>query len=256
MMNECPGTKKGWWRLPSGGLTEVWTDGRHVRRPLRSWSGAVHQLLERLSERGLEHVPRFIGLSGDVEVLTFLAGDPVKRPWPEAVLAPAWITQVGRWLRAFHDATRGFTLRTRTAFAWGPAEGALVCHGDLGPWNLLVRDGQFAGVIDWDLARFGTEMEDLVEAAVELSPLRTNLGMASEARLTRRLIQERLDALCGAYGRFSPDEIIRHVPDVLAMRLTEMRSLSALGHEPFVSLVEQGVDEAIARDIAYIRSTF
>ncbi|MDH6235607.1 phosphotransferase [Cryobacterium sp. CG_9.6] len=48
----------------------------------------------------------------------------------------------------------------------------LVNHGDLGPWNTLHDGFHLTGVIDWDLARFGSPLDDLAQIALEAVPLK------------------------------------------------------------------------------------
>ena len=90
----------------------------------------------------------------------------------------AWLTDLGGWLRAYHDAVQGFRVRD-AAFSWGPAApdaGMLVTHGDLGPWNLLHQSGRLSGVIDWDSARYGDPLDDVAELALEAVPLHARLN--------------------------------------------------------------------------------
>lgn len=90
--------------------------------------------------------------------MSYLPGEPVFRPWPEAVRGQAeWLTDLGRWLRVYHDAVCGFRVENAT-FIWGPTvptEAMLITHADIGPWNCLHQGGRLTGVIDWDLARYG-----------------------------------------------------------------------------------------------------
>jgi aminoglycoside phosphotransferase (APT) family kinase protein len=64
--------------------------------------------------------------------------------------------QVGRLLRDLHDATASF--RPPPGAVWQPwfhrgdAAGAIVGHGDAGPWNVVARDGLPVALIDWELA--------------------------------------------------------------------------------------------------------
>lgn len=35
----------------------------------------------------------------------------------------------------------------------------IVIHGDVGPWNLVWRDGELVGLIDWEYATIGSPRE-------------------------------------------------------------------------------------------------
>jgi len=123
----------------------------------------------------------------------------VLRPWPDAVRGrgEAWLTDLGGWLRGYHDAVRGFRVKG-APFLWGPVEPdekMLVTHGDLGPWNLLHLSGRLTGVIDWDLARYGNPLDDVVELALEALPLhRRHEETLIEAE--RELLEARLALFC------------------------------------------------------------
>src|SRR5256885_16479209 len=42
--------------------------------------------------------------------------------------------------------------------------GAVICHGDFGPWNLVWRDGHPVGILDWDHARLAPSRYDVPQA--------------------------------------------------------------------------------------------
>lgn len=165
---------------------------------------------------------------------------------------------VGRWLRQLHEVTRDFELSEGTRFAWSPSTrkpGHVVTHGDLGPWNMLENDGEFAGVIDWDLARFGDALDDLAEVAFELGPLRENREMLhSGATLAARTA--RLRALYGGYGDRSVDEILRHVEPLYERRIADTLALAADEREPFVTLADAGHADELRADLDHVRQHF
>lgn len=59
----------------SDGDRRIVRDGTTVRRPAGPWTPAVHALLNHLQNVGFEHVPRVVGMDGEFEIVTFLAGD-------------------------------------------------------------------------------------------------------------------------------------------------------------------------------------
>ena len=247
----------GWRLLECGALTKVWTNGTFVRRPIRRSSSAVHRLLGWLEDEGVSNVPRVVSRSKSEEILTFIPGIPIKRPWPKAALRIQLIREIGALLKTIHRAVSGFTLKHGEMFAWGPAapkSGFVVCHGDLGPWNVVLLNNRLAGLIDWDLARFGAPIEDVVEAAVELCPLRSNVGMAPKSRLTDRLRAKRLEALCEGYGDFTPRDILRLAPSILLKRAAEMRSFAGTGNELFEPLLKRGIPCELEENAEWIRN--
>ena len=243
------------WREVGGELGEVWTDGESVKRPVRASSEAVCQLFDHLECRGVEGVPRCVGVEGGYEVVTYLPGEAAMRPWPEALQSPEWLVAVGAWLRQVHEATRDFEFRDEARFTWGPAEPSatqVVNHGDLCPWNMLVDEGAFAGVIDWEFARFGPPVDGLAEAAFELGPLRENREML-RGGVTEERIRRRVDALCRGYGGVDSGDVIARVEPMLEERLAEARRLAEAGRALFVASVEAGAEEALEADLAYFR---
>jgi len=69
-----------------------------------------------------------------------------------------------------------YSLISDLAYAWllshPPAEDRPWCtiHGDFGAHNILVRDGHFSGLIDWELSRIGDPAEDLAQCRMMLLP--------------------------------------------------------------------------------------
>lgn len=139
-----------WTPLHGGNVNTVARLVGVVRRELTPTSPAVHQLLGHLEARALPLVPRLRAADARYEYLSYLPGEAVFRSWPDAVRSETWLTDLGRWLRMYHDAVQDFRAEG-AGFLWGPAEpvsGMLGTHGDLGPWNLLHERGRLSGVID------------------------------------------------------------------------------------------------------------
>lgn len=247
-----------WTRLGKGTLTEVWTDGERLKRPLRPWSDAIHQVLEHFGRGGVCGVPRLVEVEDASEILTLLPGRAIRRPWPEAVQSTRWMEQVGRWLRQVHTATSDFRLAGGAQFVWGPEvpePGHVVTHGDLGTWNMLEQDGDFVGVIDWDLARFGDPLDDLAETVFELGPLRENRNMLAGSAIDER-VRARVASLCRGYGKVSLDDVLRHVEPLYQRRIDEMTALATGGEAPFSTLAEAGNLDALFRDLAHFQRRF
>ena len=248
--------KEDWTPLHGGNVNSVSRQGGVVRRELSAASGAVHQLLEHLETCNVPLVPRLQGSDAQHEFLSFLPGDAVFRPWPDAACGDAWLTGLGGWLRRYHDAVRGFRVQN-AAFSWGPTEPSaemVVCHGDLGPWNLLHQNGRLTGVIDWDSARYGDPLDDVAELALEAVPLHARLS-ETLGNVDRETLEFRLNLLCGAYGA-AADTVLQHVPAYLQMVISDVRKLSAKGLEPFVSFDKGGIPAELEADLRYCLHTW
>jgi hypothetical protein len=75
--------------------------GRTVRRPVRSWTASVHELLRHLETKEFEGAPRVLGVDADGrEILTYLEGDTIggRRVWPEWTRAEDTLRQVAAWV--------------------------------------------------------------------------------------------------------------------------------------------------------------
>ena len=87
------------------------------------------------------------------EQLTFVAGEsPHPNAWSDEA---AW--QIGQLLKRLHETTASFIpLADAVWRPWFarilPGHAPIIGHGDLGPWNILARDGVPVAFIDWDNA--------------------------------------------------------------------------------------------------------
>ena len=107
-------------------------------------------------------------------MLTFLPGQcagPVPEAW---VQSEELLVSVAQLLRRLHAASAGFVPGAHPfpprPVRQDPAE--LVCHLDVTPQNVVVRDGRAAGLVDFDLAGPTTAFKDSFNTAMHWVPLR------------------------------------------------------------------------------------
>jgi len=197
--------------LEGGDLNHVVRVGDTVRRPQGEWSPAVHALLVHFEAVGFDGAPRFLGVDRNArEVLGFIEGDAALAPLPpdDDVLV-----QLGSLVRQAHEAVAGFEPPAEAAWFTG-GEGPLICHRDLFPPNVILRDERPVALIDWDFAGPAEPLDDVVSAAYHWVPLRTDAdkwGLPSDRR------PERLRILCDAYGLTDTDRA-RFVDKAIAVR--------------------------------------
>ena len=155
--------------LTGGGRTAVHRRDGVVLRQARPSSTAVLALLRHLEAVGFDGAPRVVGSGVDArgrETLTYVEGTFVHpAPWSDDGLAA-----LGRLLRRLHDAAAGFIpppdavwQRRYTRQLGDPTAG--FGHGDLGPWNVVSRDGVPVALIDWEFAGPLDPLVDLAECA-------------------------------------------------------------------------------------------
>lgn len=140
--------------LAGGGSTTVTRAGDVVYRSSKPQSKTVLSLLTFLGNAGFPASPRPIGdgfANDGREMLTFIEGASLQpRAWSNEA-----VYEIGEILRKLHDTTAQWT-PPDDAY-WRPwfireMEGkrTVIGHGDLGPWNILARDGRPVAFIDWD----------------------------------------------------------------------------------------------------------
>lgn len=158
--------------LTGGNMTEVSRLGKDVLREAGPWTPTVQRLLAHLREAGIRWCPKPQGWSDDGrESLSYLKGKVPTYPLPDWVYDEQYLVQAARWLRELHDATEGYE---DPAAHWRrpprqPAE--VICHNDFGPTNLVFRDRELVGVIDWDFASPGPRLWDLAFLTYRMVPL-------------------------------------------------------------------------------------
>lgn len=190
--------------LEGGSQTQVRRVGDVVFRSAGPWSPTVMALLRHLADVGFLASPRPVGSGFDAdgdETLAFIAGEsPQPYPWSDDGVA-----QVGRLLGDLHRATVSFTPPSDARWKewYGRHLGDSrrgVGHGDLGPWNIIARDGLPVAFVDWDTAgpidpTFELAQVAWLNAQLHDDDLAERLGLGSPAERARQL-----SLIVDAYG--------------------------------------------------------
>jgi len=141
---------------------EVVRVGSTVCKQWTSSTPSVTTFLTALRRAGVA-VPAPLGRDEQGrQVLEFIPGRLALESDP---LSPAELARVGSMVRAIHDASATFTPKQDAVWTTAiPAPGSdLICHNDLGPWNLVIGDRWV--FIDWDASAPSTRLWDLSYAA-------------------------------------------------------------------------------------------
>lgn len=151
------------------GLVRV---GDTVRRPVSDVSQRVRHLLDFLQSAGFQGAPRFLGVDeSGRDTLSFVPGDTAGRPWPSWVADESSAISVARLVRSYDDAAQrlGVPDWARTgedadphgcpSSIAGPA--TFLAHMDITPENVVFRDGTAVALIDFDLVRPATRVEEV-----------------------------------------------------------------------------------------------
>lgn len=237
--------------LLGGNVGTVVRVGDTVRRTTGPWSAAVHELLRHLESVGFDYAPRFLGIDEqDREVLTYIPGETVgiAEPWPAWAWSDDTLVQVARILRDYHSAVQ--TFRPSQPMPWrfataavGPGE--VVCHHDVAPYNIVVRDGRVVGFIDWDLAAPAPPTSDLAFTAWSFAPI------AADADATTgvpRDVVRRVRLLCDAYGLDDRDGFLDKVAERMHASIAGVEEKAAAGEDAFVRLIRDGHLDRMKRD--------
>lgn len=185
--------------------------GGTVRRPMGAWSSLVHAYLRHLEAVDFPGAPRFLGVDGDVEVLSFIPGEVAADPeWEPGKGNPLTagmrstdaLVAAAELIRALHDATEGFDppagiFRTHSR----PLRvGEVMSHGDIGPWNTVYRNGRPVAFIDWDNCGPVNPVTDIVGAAWAFVPLGPDRRLRETGFDPLPDLGERLRLFVDAYG--------------------------------------------------------
>ncbi|MDQ4084690.1 MAG: aminoglycoside phosphotransferase family protein [Actinomycetota bacterium] len=228
--------------LPGGNVGGAVRIGGTVRRPTGAWTPAVHALLDHLHQAGVPAVPRVLGYDErGREVLTYLPGEVVYVP--VTPMADAQLVSLVRWLRVFHEAAARF--RPDGTVSWRferrpLADHEIVCHHDVGWYNLAFTGERLTGVFDWDVAGPGVPLDDLAFCAWNNVPL---LPVADDAARRLRLMAD-------AYGDVDPRDILAHVRPRIAGSRRRIAQGADGGDAGMRRLVRTGVLDKIDHGLA------
>ncbi len=229
--------------------------GDLVWRPVRPWSGSVQALLAHLQARGFKTVPRPAGLDAGFERVTYLNGEIGDIERDAAAQSMAALVSAADWLRRYHDCTSAIVVdwasRTWQLPPREPLE--VICHGDFAPYNVVLRDGKLAGVIDFETAHPGARIWDLAYAIYRWAPL-SSATLVPELSVIENQI-ERSRAFLVEYGL--DKELRASVVALIIQRLETLVSFmeteAAAGSKKYQRNVEEGHSRLYRQDIAYIQ---
>ncbi|MGW4799524.1 phosphotransferase, partial [Nonomuraea sp. NPDC004297] len=251
--------------LVGGDVTEgVVRVGDTVRRPVGFNAPLVHALLRHLEEVGFAGAPRFLGIdAAGREVLTFVTGEVAGRPRPGWIADEARLASVGRLVRAYDDAVAGYDLPEGVRPFPGlteqpdlppapPYPAELIGHMDFTPDNIVFRDGQAAALIDFDMAKPVSRVDEACNAMLYWAPL----GDPVDADPLLRDVDapRRCRILADAYGMSDTDRSRLVEVAVLRSRRSwfSMKQIAETQGGGWARMWQQGVGDQIKRREAWL----
>lgn len=136
------------------------------------------------------------------ERLIFIEGDVAVPPFPAWVQTDDSLVSATILMRRFHEASGRVHLAEGPT--WGPEmadpiDGVIVCHNDVCWENVVFRDGQAVGLLDWDYAAPGRPVYDLAAFARMCIPVDDDLSAARNG-FTAADRPARLRLVADSYG--------------------------------------------------------
>jgi hypothetical protein len=215
--------------------------GDTVHRPGGPAATQVRLFLTHLHEAGFTGAPHFRGLDDQGrETLDYLDGEVAIPPFPDWVADEDLLVSVAHLQRELHSAAAGFRLPAgmRWPSRWLPpgAHGDLVCHTDVCPENVVVRDGRAAAFIDFDQATPASPLFDIAIAARHWIPLRDPADITDARAATDLIRRFRLFTDPHHLRAAHRTELIRMLLVFLDDALHSVRRLAESGHPGYARM--------------------
>lgn len=244
--------------LSGGMVSEVSRVGNTVRRRTQRWTEAVHHLLRHLESVGFQGSPRVLGFDDKGrEILSWMEGSPANYPWPEQFRSDDGLANLGRLLKQFHDAVANYRPPDDLEWCIGRkslGQNEILCHGDLGPWNTIWRNGEPVAFIDWDFAEPAPATTDLGHMAFYSVPLRNDdacLQCGFDVVPDRN---RRLRALCDGYGTDDLNQVVDSAERYLMENIRRMREFGPMDVTPWKGFVDRGFLEEDRERLDWLRA--
>jgi Ser/Thr protein kinase RdoA (MazF antagonist) len=212
--------------------------GDTVRKPSTAATPSVAAFLTFLHEEGYSGSPQHFGLDEQGrQSLEYISG---QLAYGDTSPDLEDLAEIGKLVRQLHDLAARFPSPPNAL--WDvpirPDREELICHNDLGPWN-LVRSGDRWVFIDWDNAGPSSRLWDLAYTLITIPHAESNIFTLRER--DERVVR-RSQALLRGYG---PSQQQREALPAMMVRRAQaaadfLVASAKAGIQPWTRMYEQG----------------
>jgi len=243
--------------LDGGREESIKRTGKKVHRPAQKWTPTVHKFLKSLRENGFYSAPiPFEINTSNEEVVSYIEGDVYNEELPASLQTDKTLLSIAKMMKSFHtssipfldkiDGTEPWMLTPRT-----PVE--VMCHGDIAPYNVVMKGKSASGIIDFDTIHPGPRIWDIAYTVYRWVPLMAPENPESYGNKDEQL--KRLSLFLVEYGELTDDEktVLEVVIERLKYNVQFMEDQANAGDLNFQQNLEDGHHLGYLRDIEYVQ---
>jgi len=256
--------------LKGGNVNHIVRKLNTVLRPTGYWSPSVHKLLKHLEKQGFEGAPRFLGIDeSHREILTFVEGEVPGDHYPELkpyMWSDETLVGLARLLRAFHDATEGYTLTSEDRWQLSYTDASqheVICHNDAALYNVVFQQEILVALIDFDMAGPGPRMWDIAYTLYTTVPLASfapdyssGATVPYQTELHREERRRRIQLFFESYGIPIPNGLKQWITQRLTTMCDTLRNGATDGNAAFQKMIEEGHLTHYENEIQFITARF
>lgn len=247
--------------LTGGSINTVTRKGDVVFRNGGEWVPAVHAVLDYLDKNDFLYSPKPLGTAPDGrEMISFLPGKSMMRPWRQPMLNDDGLIQAAKMLRSLHNITQNLTFSDNTKWQFitaGKNTNQIIRHGDLGPWNTLWQGDKLTGLIDWDFAEPGDAITDLAQLIAYFVPFKSEANWKEAGFKQEPDYRQRIEVIQKAYGKdYTEKDIILALDRLQTLEISRIENFGAKGIYPWNKWLKDGEAKKTKTEQDWLYSEF
>ncbi|GGE61409.1 phosphotransferase enzyme family protein [Priestia taiwanensis] len=248
--------------LSGGNVSSVYRLGNTVRRELKPNSGNIHILLKHLESKGLNGVPKFLGIDEKGrEILSFIEGEAGNYPLQQYMWSDEVLKDIAKMLRLYHDAVSDFPIEESWRIIDNtPQPFEVICHNDFAIYNIIFNGEKPVGIIDFDFAAPGPRTWDIAYTLYTCVPLsrlyhtETSEVVYYDSLKDAERIKQRIILFFDSYGI---EGIEKGFLEMVLLRVEglckTMQRKAQEGDMAFQKMMDEGYYDHYQKDLLFIR---